>query len=57
MRPRTLLVTFDAWKTLFAPREAIATQYTRVARRHGVNAEESNIQKNFKEGKLKFLIL
>ncbi|KAF8242843.1 HAD-superfamily hydrolase [Wilcoxina mikolae CBS 423.85] len=49
MRPRVLLVTFDAWKTLFTPREAIPAQYTRIARQHGVNAEESDVQKNFKK--------
>lgn len=51
MRRRALLVTLDAWKTLFTPREAIATQYARVARQHGVIAKESDIATNFEKGK------
>jgi FMN phosphatase YigB (HAD superfamily) len=50
MRSRGLLVTFDAWKTLFTPREAVATQYVRLAREHGVDVEESVIEAGFKRG-------
>jgi hypothetical protein len=50
MRSRGLLVTFDAWKTLFTPREAVATQYVRLAREHGVDVQESAIDPGFKRG-------
>ncbi|KAA8902230.1 HAD-like domain-containing protein [Sphaerosporella brunnea] len=48
MRSRGLLVTFDAWQTLFTPREPVATQYARVARDHGVDVEESEIELGFR---------
>lgn len=51
MSQRALLVTLDAWKTLFTPREPIAIQYVRVARKHGVVAKESYIASSFEKGK------
>lgn len=51
-KPRkALLVTFDAWKTLFSPRAPIAQQYVEVARQHGVIADEAVIKKSFGEGR------
>ncbi|KAI5800840.1 HAD-like domain-containing protein [Pyronema domesticum] len=49
-KPRkALLVTFDAWKTLFSPKAPIAQQYVEVARQHGVVADEAVIKKSFSE--------
>ncbi|KAI5815817.1 HAD-like domain-containing protein [Pyronema omphalodes] len=49
-KPRkALLVTFDAWKTLFSPRAPIAQQYVEVAHQHGVIADEAVIKKSFGE--------
>ena len=50
MPPRALLVTFDAWKTLFNPIESVAAQYTKIARIHGMAVEEADVQTGFKRG-------
>jgi len=50
MRSRSLLVTFDAWKTLVTTRESPATQYTRLAREHGVDAKEHQVAEGFTKG-------
>lgn len=52
MRPRALLVTFDAWRTLFFPSEPVAAQYTRLARQHGMKVEESDVRDGFRKGTL-----
>lgn len=50
MPKRALLVTFDAWKTIFTPTESVAAQYTRLARIHGMDVEESGVEAGFARG-------
>lgn len=51
-RPKfNLLLTFDAFGTLFEPRDSIAAQYAHVAQEHGIEGvEESDIRVTFKKG-------
>lgn len=51
-RPKyNLLLTFDAFGTLFEPKDSIAAQYAHVAQEHGIaGVEESDIQVTFKQG-------
>jgi hypothetical protein len=51
-RPKVnLLLTFDAFGTLFEPKDSIAAQYAHVAQEHGITGvEESDIQVTFKQG-------
>ncbi|KAH8146526.1 uncharacterized protein LAJ45_09472 [Morchella importuna] len=50
-RPKfNLLLTFDAFGTLFEPRDSIAAQYAHVAQEHGIEGvEESDIRVTFKK--------
>lgn len=43
-----VLITFDAFDTLFTPRESIATQYTQIARMHGLEVNLAEIEASFK---------
>lgn len=48
---RSLCLTFDAFGTLFHPRQPIATQYAAVAREHGLSGfTDEEISKRFKGG-------
>jgi hypothetical protein len=49
---RNLLITFDAFGTLFTPKQSIAKQYGDVARRYGIyNLDEADIETSFRVGK------
>ncbi|KAI5837254.1 HAD-like domain-containing protein [Morchella snyderi] len=50
-RPKVnLLLTFDAFGTLFEPKDSIAAQYAHVAQEYGITGvEESDIQRTFKQ--------
>ncbi|KAB8343205.1 hypothetical protein FH972_022795 [Carpinus fangiana] len=45
---RPLLLTLDAFDTVFTPRDAIAEQYCTVAARHGVNADAVVVKADFR---------
>lgn len=48
---KNLLLAFDAFGTLFTPKEPIAKQYGDVARKHGLTQfTESELEKAFKNG-------
>jgi hypothetical protein len=50
-RKKNLLLSFDAFGTLYTPRRSIAAQYAEVARQHGLtNFTEKELGKSFKEG-------
>lgn len=51
MYSRPLLVTFDAFGTLFSPRWPIAVQYAKVAKTHGIFVLPKEIEDSFKIGK------
>lgn len=48
---KRLLVTFDAFGTLFAPRLPVVQQYSLVARDHGVEVHASDLKDAFKQGR------
>ena len=49
----SLLLTLDAFGTLFIPREPIAKQYGDVARRHGLTGfSNEEISSSFRKGEL-----
>lgn len=45
---RPLLLTFDAFDTLFTPRESIPAQYRETALEHGIDRPETEIMSSFK---------
>jgi hypothetical protein len=48
---RNLLLAFDAFGTLFTPRQSIAVQYGNVARRHGlVGFTDDDVARSFRTG-------
>ncbi len=48
---RIRLVTFDAFGTLYTPRQSIGKQYTEVAYHHGLNSlRHDEIEKSFRNG-------
>lgn len=50
-RPVNLLLTFDAFGTLFTPRLPIAAQYALAAQEHGLaGVNEADVRVAFKEG-------
>lgn len=50
-RPRALCLTFDAFGTLFHPRQPIAAQYAHVAREHGLSGfTDEEMGRKFKDG-------
>lgn len=50
-RRTSLCLTFDAFGTLFYPRQPIATQYATVAREHGLSGfTDEEIGTRFKDG-------
>lgn len=49
-RGRVLLLTFDAFGTLFTPRMPIAKQYAMVAQRHGLFVNEDDLHHSFRQG-------
>ena len=52
-KPPTLLLTLDAFGTLFVPREPIAKQYSDVARRYGLKGvSDKEVGLSFRRGKL-----
>lgn len=52
MNRRIHLLTFDAFGTLFTPKESIGKQYLELARRHGLNTLdcEIKISNSFRDG-------
>lgn len=52
MNRRIRLLTFDAFGTLFTPRESIGKQYLELARRHGLNTLDCDIkiENSFRNG-------
>ena len=49
----SLLLTLDAFGTLFIPREPIAKQYGDVARRHGLTGfSNEEVSLSFRKGEL-----
>jgi hypothetical protein len=53
---RNLLLCVDAFGTLFRPRSPIAEQYGQVARAMGVKISDEEIAREFKSGKLLFVV-
>ena len=50
-KQRTIVLTVDAFGTLFTPREPIAKQYGDVARKHGLSGfTDEEIEKSFRVG-------
>lgn len=50
---RSLLLTFDAFGTLFSPRGTVAQQYVNVAKQFGMKGlAVSEIDDRFKKGKI-----
>lgn len=47
---KNLVLTFDAFGTLFTPREPITRQYASVARNYGLVIEENELQDSFRQG-------
>ena len=51
----TLLLTLDAFGTLFIPREPIAKQYGDLARRHGLTGfSNEDVDSSFRKGELAY---
>jgi hypothetical protein len=49
---RNLLLAFDAFGTLFTPKQPIAVQYGDLARKHGLsNFTDQELEKSFRSGK------
>ncbi|KAI5788393.1 HAD-like domain-containing protein [Geopyxis carbonaria] len=48
MYSRSLLVTFDAFGTLFSPRWPIAVQYAKIAKTHGIFVLPKEVEETFK---------
>lgn len=46
-RSRSLLVTFDAFGTLFSPRMPVPVQYAQVAKEYGVVVNPDDVQDSF----------
>ncbi|TGZ81454.1 hypothetical protein EX30DRAFT_263698 [Ascodesmis nigricans] len=46
-RSRSLLVTFDAFETLFSPRRPVHIQYAQVAREFGVHVDPEGVRESF----------
>lgn len=46
--PRPRLITFDAYGTLLTPKGSVSHQYVKYMSRHGIAAEPSQIETNFK---------
>ncbi len=58
MSKKKLLITFDAFGTLFTPKEPIAKQYVDVARKHGLESlDPKRIGVSFKTGKLEIQMI
>lgn len=58
MSKKKLLITFDAFGTLFTPKEPIAKQYVDVARKHGLESlDPKRIGVSFKTGKLEIQLI
>ena len=52
LNTRNLLVTFDAFGTLFKPRLPVPLQYIAVAEEHGITGlTEKQVNSSFKEGR------
>lgn len=46
-----LLLTFDAFGTLYKPRASISATYARIAKKHGIqNVNEEELAVSFKKG-------
>ncbi len=53
-RGRPLVLTFDAFGTLFHPRQPIAQQYAEAARMHGLSGfTDQDIEASFPKGEQK----
>lgn len=51
LRRRSVLLTFDAFGTLFHPRKPIASQYAEVAKQLGLkHVNEEELQASFRKG-------
>ena len=49
---RSLVLTLDAFGTLFRPRESVFKQYADAGRRHGLSGfSDEQVEKNFKLGR------
>jgi hypothetical protein len=55
MSRRILLLTFDAFGTLFTPRRPISAQYVEVAARHGLVVDEHVLRSTFRDGTLDYI--
>lgn len=56
MSKRNLLICFDAFGTLFAPRRPIAQQYGDVARAYGLSGfSDEDVAASFKKGEVAVL--
>lgn len=48
---KRLILTFDAFGTLFTPREPIGKSYARIARKHGLGGfTDDQIESSFRDG-------
>ena len=49
-RMKSLLLTFDAFGTLFTPRRSIAKQYVEMGSKYGIDVSEDDLQQSFRLG-------
>ena len=58
MSKKNLLICFDAFGTLFAPKRPVTEQYAEVARALGLRGfNDEDLQSSFKTGGLEWLMI